>query len=61
MAQKDKKWMMVASKWKCKIGTCIVTYVVKWLLAKHFKEVHNLMTEKAKPRRPSTSKRNLQC
>jgi len=26
MAWKYKKWMKVGSKWKCKIGTCIITY-----------------------------------
>jgi hypothetical protein len=29
------------------------------LLTKHFKEVHGLVVEEAKPRRPSTSKRGL--
>jgi len=52
--------MKVESKWKCKIGTCIVAYSAKWLLTKHLKEVHGLMTKKAKPRRPSTFKRGCQ-
>jgi hypothetical protein len=46
--------MKVGSKWKYKIGTCIVTYVTKWLLTKHLKEVHGLVVEKAKLGRPST-------
>jgi hypothetical protein len=46
--------MKVGSKWKCKIGTCIVAHCVKWLLTKHLKEVHGLVIEKAKPRTPST-------
>jgi hypothetical protein len=47
--------MKVGSKWKCKVGTCIVAYCAKWLLTKHLKEVHGLVTEKAKLGRPSTS------
>jgi hypothetical protein len=56
MVWKDKEWMKVGSKWKCKIGTCIVTYVAKWLLTKHLKKVHGLMAKKAKHGRLSTSK-----
>jgi len=52
---KDKEWTKVGSKWKCKVGTCTVAYCAKWLLTKHLKEVHGLVAEKAKPRRPSTS------
>jgi hypothetical protein len=48
MARKDKEWTKVGSKWKCKVGTCIVTYCAKWLLTKHLKEVHGLVVEKAK-------------
>jgi hypothetical protein len=47
--------MKVGSKWKCKVGTCIVAYCAKWLLTKHLKEVHGLVVEKVKPGRPSTS------
>jgi hypothetical protein len=54
MVQKDKEWIKHESKWQCKVGICIVTYYAKWLLAKHLKEVHGLIVEKAKPRRPST-------
>jgi len=54
MVYKDKKWMKVGSKWKCKVGICIVAYDVKWLLTKHLKEVHGLMAKKAKPKRFST-------
>jgi DNA mismatch repair protein MutH len=43
-------------KWKYKVGTCIVAYCVQWLLNKHLKKVHGLVVEKAKPKRPSTSK-----
>jgi len=57
LVQKDKEWMKDGSKWKCKIGTCIVAHYVKWLLTKHLKEVHGLVVEKAKLGRPSTSKR----
>jgi hypothetical protein len=32
LARKDKEWMKVGSKWKCKVGTYIVTYCAKWLL-----------------------------
>jgi hypothetical protein len=53
MVQKDKEWMKVGSKCKCKINIYIVAYFVKWLLTKHLKEVHGLVVEKAKPRRPS--------
>jgi hypothetical protein len=52
---KDKEWMHVGSKWKCKVGTCIIAYYAKWLLTKHLKEVHGLVAEKAKPGRPSTA------
>jgi hypothetical protein len=45
----------VRSKWKCKVGTCIVTYCGKWLLTKHLKEVNGLAVEKAKLGRLSTS------
>ncbi len=55
LAQKDKEWTKVGSKWKCKVGTCTVAYCAKWLLTKHLKEVHGLVAEKAKPGRPSTS------
>jgi hypothetical protein len=47
--------MKVGSKWKCKVSICIVAYCTKWLLTKHLKEVHGLVAEKARPRRPSTS------
>jgi len=50
--------MKVESKWKCKVGICIVAYCAKWLLTKHLKEVHGLVVEKAKPWRPSTFKRS---
>jgi hypothetical protein len=60
MAQKDKEWMKVGSKWKCKIGTCIIPYCAKWLLIKHLKELHGLVVEKAKPKRLSTSKGGFQ-
>jgi hypothetical protein len=55
LAWKDKEWTKVGSKWKCKVGTCTITYCAKWLLTKHLKEVHGLVTKKAKPGRPSTS------
>jgi len=60
MARKDKEWMKVGLKWKCKIGICIVTYCVKWFLTKHLKEVHGLMAKKAKPRKSSTFDKGLQ-
>jgi hypothetical protein len=43
MAWKDKEWMKVGSKWKCKVGICIIAYFAKWLLSKHLEEVHGLM------------------
>ncbi len=52
--------MKVRLKWKHKISTCIITYCAKWLLTKHLKEVHGLVVEKAKPGKPSISKRGLQ-
>ncbi len=52
--------MKVELKWKCRVGTCIVTYFAKWLLTKHLKEVHGLMVKKPKPRKLSVSKKNLQ-
>jgi hypothetical protein len=55
LARKDKEWMKVGSKWKCKVGTCTVAYCVKWLLSKHLKEVHGLVVEKSKPGRPLAS------
>ncbi len=55
LAQKDKEWTKVGSKWKCKVGTCTVAYCAKWLLTKHLKEVHGLVAEKSKPGRLSTS------
>ncbi len=57
MAWKDKEWMKVGSKWKYKVGTYTVAYYAKWLLTKHLKEVHGLVAEKAKPGKPSTSKK----
>jgi len=60
LVQKDKKWIKVGSKWKCKISTCIVAYCAKWLLTKHLKEVHGLVAEKAKPKRPSIFAGGLQ-
>jgi hypothetical protein len=57
MARKDKKWMKVGLKWKCKVGICIVAYCAKWLLTKHLKDVHGLVTKKTKPRKLSTSER----
>jgi hypothetical protein len=54
LARKDKEWMKVGSKWKCKVGTCTIAYCAKWLLTKHLKEVHSLVAEKSKPRRLST-------
>jgi len=59
MTQKDKEWMKFGSKWKCKINICIVAYCAKWLLSKHFKEVHGLVVEKAKPGRPSIFERGF--
>jgi hypothetical protein len=55
LAQKDKEWMHVGSKWNCKVGNCTVAYCAKWLLTKHLKEVHGLVAEKSKPGRPSTT------
>jgi hypothetical protein len=52
--------MKVGSKWKCKVGTCIVAYVTQWLLTKHLKEVYGLITKKVKLGRPSTFKRGPQ-
>jgi hypothetical protein len=60
MARKTNKWMKIESKWKCKVGTCIIVYCAKWLLTKHLKEVHGLVTEKAKHGRPSIFERGLQ-
>jgi hypothetical protein len=59
MVQNDKKWMKVGLKWKCKVGTCIVTYSTKWLLTKHLKEMHSLVAKMAKPGRLSTSQGGL--
>jgi hypothetical protein len=54
LARKDKEWMHVGSKWRCKVGTCTIAYCAKWLLTKHLKEVHaSLVGEKAKHGRPS--------
>jgi hypothetical protein len=55
LTRKDKEWMKVGLKWKCKVGTCTVAYCAKWLLTKHLKEVHGLVAKKSKPWRPSTS------
>jgi hypothetical protein len=55
MAQKDKKWMKVGLKWKCKVGMYTIAYCAKWVLTKHLKEVHGLMVENAKLGRPSIS------
>jgi hypothetical protein len=52
--RKDKEWRHVGSKWRCKVGTCTITYYAKWLLTKHLKEVHGLVAKNAKPGRPST-------
>jgi hypothetical protein len=48
--------MKVGLKWKCKVSTYIVTYSTKWLLTKHFKEVHGLAIKNAKHVKPSTFK-----
>ncbi len=55
LARKDKEWMHVGSKWRCKVGNYTTAYCAKWLLMKHLKEVHGLMAEKSKPGRPSTA------
>jgi len=55
LAHKDKEWIKVGSKWKCKVGNCTVAYCAKWLLTKHLKEVHGLVAEKSKLERPSTT------
>jgi hypothetical protein len=60
MVRKDKKWMKVWSKWKCKVGIYIVTYSTKWLLTKNLKEVHGLVAKKVKPGRPSTYEKRPQ-
>ncbi len=52
--------MKVGPKSKCKIGTCIVTYYVEWLLTKHLKEVHGLVAKKAKLERLSIFERGPQ-
>ncbi len=57
---KEKEWSKYRSKWRCKMDNYIVAYVAKWLLNKHLKELHGLVIKKAKPRRPSTSKRSFQ-
>ncbi len=54
LARKDKEWTKVGSKWKCKVGTYIITHYAKWLLTKHLKEVHGLVAKKSKPGRLST-------
>jgi hypothetical protein len=59
MARKDKEWMKVELKWKCKIGTCIVPYCAKWLLTKHLNEVHGLVVKKTKLRKHPIFKRGL--
>jgi hypothetical protein len=60
MVWKDKEWTKLGSKWKCKVGTCIVACCAKWLLTKHLKEVHGLVVEKAKLGRFSTFEGGLQ-
>jgi hypothetical protein len=57
LARKDKEWTKVGSKWKCKVGNCTVAYCAKWLLTKHLKEVHGLVVEKSRPRKPSIATR----
>ncbi len=56
LARKDKEWMHVGSKWRCKVGTCTIAYCAKWLLTKHLEEMHGLVAKKAKPGRSSTSR-----
>jgi hypothetical protein len=34
------------SKWKCKVGICIIAYCAKWLFTKHLKEVHSLVEKR---------------
>jgi hypothetical protein len=55
LARKDKEWMKVGLKWKCKVVAYTVAYCAKWLLTKHLKEVHGLVAEKSKHGRPSTA------
>ncbi len=38
LAWKDKEWTKVGSKWKHKVGFCIVAYYATWLLIKDSKE-----------------------
>jgi len=56
LAWKDKEWMNLGLKWKCKVVNCIIAYCAKWLLTKHLKEVHGLVAKKAKPQKFSTSR-----
>jgi hypothetical protein len=58
MIWKDKEWMTVGLKWKCKIGIYILSYYAKCLLTKHLKKVHGLVAKKAKHGRPSIYKRS---
>ncbi len=44
--------MKVGSKWKCKVGICIVAYSTKWLSTTHLKKVHGLVVEKTKLGKP---------
>jgi hypothetical protein len=59
MVQKHRESMKVGSKWKCKVGICIVTYFDKWLLTKRLKKVRALLAKKAKPKRSFISKEGL--
>jgi len=52
--RKDKEWIKVESKWKCRVDNCTMAYCAKWLLTKHLKEAHGLVAEKSKVGRPST-------
>ncbi len=56
VAWKDKWWMQIGSKWKCKVNTYIIAHFVKWLLTNNLRAMHSLMAKKVKSKKPSTSK-----
>ncbi len=41
-------WVKDGSKWCCKVGNGVKTYVVKWLLTTHLKKVHDLIINEGK-------------
>lgn len=54
-------WVKVGTRFACKVGTCIQSYLAKWLLNKHLLKDHNLAIEGRKYVCPSTCEVDPRC